>query len=66
MIRVGNVDDAGEGSEVSIPENINIDTSLDAHKGPPILEEEGYFAAEISPASDNSGSVSNNDCATEI
>ena len=51
---------------MSITENINYDTSLDACKGPPTLELGGNMAAESSTSSENSVSVAKNDCATEI
>ena len=57
---------AGEGSEVVITEKINNGTTLDACKGPHVLEVEKNTAAESSPASDNAGSEANNDCETDI
>ena len=59
------VDFVGEGSEVSITEKINYDTSLDACKDPPTLEVENPDS-ESSLASDNYGSEAKNDCAIEI
>ena len=60
------VDGDCEGSELIITEKINEDTSLDACKGPPTLEVGKNQADEISPKSENYGSESNRDCATEI
>ena len=53
---LANIDDAGEGPEVSISEKINNDKSLDACKGPPKLEVGKILAAESSPESEDSGS----------
>ena len=62
-VNIQTFDTYSEGSEVIILENINDDTSLDACKGPPTLEEGGNTAAESSPKSDIAGSKSKNDCA---
>ena len=50
------VDVTGEGSEISITEKINYDTSLDAFKGPPTLEVGENPDAGSSPESENAGS----------
>ena len=46
---LSNVDDAGGGSEVSIPDKINDDISLDVCKGYPMLEEVENKSAYSSP-----------------
>ena len=60
------VDDSGEGSELRITDKINYDTILDAFKVPLALEEVENPASGIILVSDNSGSESKNDYATEI
>ena len=49
-----------------ITDKVNDDTSLDACKEPPTLEEGNNLAAEKIPESENAGSEANNYFATEI
>ena len=58
------VDDSGEGSVMSIMENINDDTSLDTCKVPTTLEEGFNSASGNSPASKNYDIEAKNDCTT--